>query len=135
MDLNFIDLGFRPHATLRKTSGQASHPSTPLRAGFLFRQKGPKPFLPVRGPFDSAQGRPTGNWSTTPNPSTPLRAGQDGSETRSEMQSHLSTQTVFAEMSIRGGGPAAPNSGSFSGIILFFLLESFPCLWLTEGVF
>ena len=30
-----------------------------------------------------------GNWSTAPN--------QDGSETRSEVQSHLSTQTVLTE--------------------------------------
>ena len=47
----------------------------------LFRQKEAKPFLPVRGT--------TGNCSTAPNP--------DGSETRCEVQSHLSTQTVFAE--------------------------------------
>ena len=55
----------------------------------LFRQKDPKPFLPVRVP--------PGAWSTTPN--------QDGSGTRC-------AQTTFAERSIRGGGPAAPNAGN-----------------------
>ena len=60
----------------------------------LFRQKDPKPFLPVRVP--------AGAWSTTPN--------HDGCATRSEVQSHLSAQTVLAEGSIRGNGPAAPNA-------------------------
>ncbi len=45
----------------------------PADEALLFRQKDPKPFLPVRVP--------TGAWSSTPN--------QDGSETRC-------AQTVFA---------------------------------------
>jgi len=66
----------------------------PADEAFLFRQKDPKPFLPVRVP---AGARPT-----TPN--------HDGCATRSEVQSHLSAQTVLAEGSIRGSAPAAPNA-------------------------
>ena len=58
----------------------------------MFRQKGPKPYLPVRDP--------AGPWSTTPN--------QDGSETRSEVKSHLSAQTVFAK-EVGFGLPAQPR--------------------------
>ena len=35
----------------------------------------------------------------------------NGSGTRSEVQSHLSTQTAFAKKSIRDSGSAAPNAG------------------------
>jgi len=46
--------------------------------------------LPVRGPSDLAQKQGLqGAWAITPN--------QEGSETRSEVQSRLSTQTVFAK--------------------------------------
>ncbi len=67
----------------------------------LFRQKEAKPFLPVRGPSDLTQKQGLrGPWSTTPN--------QDGSETRSEVQSHLSTQTVFAK-EVEFGGAVQPR--------------------------
>jgi len=67
----------------------------------LFRQKEAKPFLPVRGPSNLAQKQAfRGAWSTTPN--------QDGSETRSEVESHLSTQTVFAK-EVGFGVPAQPR--------------------------
>ena len=66
----------------------------PADEALLFRQKDPKSFLPVRVP--------AGAWSTTPN--------HDGCATRSEVQSHLSAQTVLAEGSIRGSSPAALNA-------------------------
>jgi len=65
----------------------------------LFRQKEPKPFLPVRGPAGAS--------ASVPNPSTPLRTGQDGSGTRC-------AQTAFAEKPIRDCGSAAPNAMSLS---------------------
>ncbi len=59
--------------------------SAPRDESLLFRQKEPKPCLPVRDP--------AGPWSTTPN--------QDGSETRC-------AQTVFARK-VGFGAPAQPR--------------------------
>ena len=70
--------------------------SSPRDESLLFRQKEPKPFLPVRGP--------TGSFASVPN--------QDGSGTRSEVKSHLSAQTALAERPIRYGGEASPNAGA-----------------------
>ena len=64
----------------------------------LFQQKEAKPFLPVRDPSDLTRKQALrGAWSATPN--------QDGSETPFKVQSHLSTQIVFAKAV--GFGPEA----------------------------
>ncbi len=68
--------------------------SPPYDEVLLFRQKDPKPFLPVRGPSDIAEKQfLRGPWSSTPN--------QDGSETRC-------AQTVFAR-EVGFGVPAQPR--------------------------
>ncbi len=64
--------------------------SSPRDESLLFRQKEPKPFLPVRGPSEPAQKQALRDASASaPN--------QDGSGTRS-------AQTAFAEKSIRCSG-------------------------------
>ncbi len=70
--------------------------SSPREESLLFRQKEPKPFLPVRGPSEPAQKQALRDASASaPN--------QDGEGTRS-------AQTALAEKSIRDGGSAAPNA-------------------------
>ena len=68
----------------------------PADEALLFRQKDPKPCLPVRGP--------PGNFAVVPN--------QDGEGTRGVYpESSRRTQTALAERPIRYGGEAAHEGG------------------------
>jgi len=70
--------------------------SRPRDESLLFRQKEPKPCLPVRGPSEPAQ-KPALRDASASVPN------QDGSGTRS-------AQTALAERPIRDSGSAAPNA-------------------------